>query len=186
MKNGGLAEPLQGRGSDPRPGKGLLDLAFRVSDPDGDRSQPQTLGAECRAPGPAEAATQGAAREGGGECYRGTPGLGGLLSALGERARACSWPRCPGSSQRRRVGDKERRQGGAGGNVGASEAMACFHKQDQHSARLSQLNSLLAIFNYWNELIQPKHSSSVKHTTHAALMTFSHICRVLMPRRFLT
>lgn len=51
MKNGGLAEPLQGRGSDPRPGKGPLDLAFRVSDPDRDRASRKPWGQSAGPPG---------------------------------------------------------------------------------------------------------------------------------------
>lgn len=35
------------------------------------------------------------------------------------------------------------------GEVGGSEAVTCFCAWNQCSARLSQLNNLLAIFNYW-------------------------------------
>ena len=44
----------------------------------------------------------------------------------------------------------------SGNTVGASETAICFHKWNQCSARLCQLNKLLAIFNYGNVINSSK------------------------------
>lgn len=60
----------------------------------------------------------------------------------------------PRKLERSRVGCRNKqkrcwRQRGTMAEVGGSETEACFCAWNQCSARLSQLNNLLAIFNYW-------------------------------------